>query len=237
VSTAADRAASDAHLGHAFARPELLERALTHPSWAEENPGEDYERLEFLGDAVVGLVVAEYLHESRPDSPEGELTHLRSSLVRTSGLAEAAKRLDLGGMARFGRGAFASRDFERPSVLEALYEAVTAAVYLDGGLDAARSFVMRTLIDDAAPPADAGPRPDPKSRLQMIAQERGLGAPEYRIVDTEGPPHSRVFTAEVDVKGCETASGTGHTKQAAQQAAAAAALEVLTPDGRRPRTR
>jgi ribonuclease-3 len=225
-------------LGHAFVRPELLERALTHPSWVSENGGEEYERLEFLGDAVIGLVVSEYLHESRPDSAEGELSRAKSSLVRTASLADAARELDLGAMARFGRGALASGDRERLSVLEALYESVTAAIFLDGGLEAARSFVSRTLLADGMPGEHTHPpAADPKSRLQEETQAAGLGQPAYRIVSEDGPPHARAFTATVDVDGCPTVSGSGHTKQAAQQAAAAAALACLPRLKRRPRTR
>jgi ribonuclease-3 len=226
-----ERSASEAardRLGHVFRHPELLERALTHPSWAAEHEGEDYERLEFLGDAVIGLVVSEHLHESRPGGSEGELSRLKSALVRTAALAAAANALDLGAMARFGRGALAGGDRDRPSVLEALYESVTAAIYLDGGLEAARSFVERTLLaggvsEDHAhtPPSDA------KSRLQEEMQARGLGHPTYTITGEEGPPHERAFTAVVEVDGRPPASGTGHTKQAAQQAAASAALEDL----------
>jgi ribonuclease-3 len=228
-------------LGHHFVRPELLERALTHPSWAAEHDGQDYERLEFLGDAVIGLVVSEHLHESRPGSAEGELSRLKSSLVRTAALASAARDLDLGSMARFGRGALAGGDRERPSVLEALYEAVTAAIYLDGGLEAARAFVDRTLVSAGVVEEHAHvPAADAKSRLQEETQARGLGQPTYRITGEEGPAHERAFTAVVEVEGRPPASGTGHTKQAAQQAAASAALQDLAGPARpsrRARTR
>jgi ribonuclease-3 len=215
-------------LGHVFTRPELLERALTHASWAAEHGGDDYQRLEFLGDAVIGLIVSAYLHETRPDSAEGELSRARSSLVRTAGLAEAARRVDLGSMVRLGRGAIAGGDRHRASVLEAIYESVTGAIYLDGGIDAARSFVERTLLVGAMSEdhADASP-PDAKSRLQEETQARGRARPAYTITGEQGPPHERVFTAVVEVEGHAQASGSGHTKQAAEQAAASSALEDL----------
>jgi ribonuclease-3 len=225
-------------LGHEFARRDLLERALTHPSWAAEHGGDDYERLEFLGDAVIGLVVSEHLHESRPDGAEGELSTLKSSLVRTAALAAAARGLDLGSMARLGRGAIAEGHRDRPSVLEALYESVTAAIYLDGGMDAARRFVERTLLAGGVSEDHThAPAQDPKSRLQEEVQARGLGQPVYRITGEEGPAHDRAFTAVVEVEGRPPASGTGHTKQAAQQAAASVALEESARSRRRPRTR
>ena len=203
----------------------LYRRALTHPSWALEHGGEDYERLEFLGDAVLAWIVAPRLYEAFPDVPEGDLTRMKIALTSGTTLAGVARDLELGPAIRFGRGA--ARESTRSSVLENVFEALVAAVYLDAGIEAAGDFVLRVLgdrIDHAtllATPIDA------KSRLQESAQARGDGLPVYTIVGQSGPVHDPVFTAEVSLAGGVLGRGEGASKQSAQQSAAAAALDVL----------
>jgi ribonuclease-3 len=203
----------------------LYRRALTHPSWALEHGGGDYERLEFLGDAVLAWIVAPRLYEAFPDAPEGDLTRMKIALTSGTTLTGVARELGLGPAIRFGRGAV--RESTRSSVLENTFEALVAAVYLDAGIEAAGAFVLRVLgdrIDHAtllATPVDA------KSRLQELAQSRGDGLPAYSIVGRSGPVHDPIFTAEVALAGEVRGRGEGATKQSAQQAAAAAALEAL----------
>jgi ribonuclease-3 len=214
-------------LGLVFRDLDLLAAALTHPSWAAENDGADYQRLEFLGDAVLALVVSERLYASFPDLAEGDLTRMRISVVRGGALARAARTLGLSGAIRAGRGASRDRDHERSSVLEAVMESVIGAVYLDAGLEAARSFVERALAEMLDEGTLAAQVSDPKTRLQEHTQAHGLGLPTYRETSHEGPPHDRVFFAEVLLGEDVIGSGSGASKQAAAQAAAAAALASL----------
>jgi ribonuclease-3 len=214
-------------LGLSFTDPALLFRALTHPSWAAERGGEHYERLEFLGDSVLGFVVADLLHKRFPDSSEGDLTQMKISLVRGGTLTDVATDLGLADALRLGRGSERSGDRTRASVLEAVFEAIVGAVYVDAGIEAARAFVVRAMGDRAEVAAlDPGSH-DPKTRLQELTQASGDGRPAYRIVHEQGPPQERVFTAEVSLGGTVVASGTGRSKQAAEREAAAAALAVL----------
>jgi ribonuclease-3 len=212
-------------LGVTFGDLALLERALTHPSWAEENGGEHYERLEFLGDSVLGFIVADYLHGRFPDRPEGDLTRMKRTLVAGTVLASVGRELGLDAAVRMGRGA--SRATARDSVVEACFEAVVGAVYLDTGLDAARGLVLRALGDRTDHETLSTAENDPKSALQELAQARGLGLPRYRIVSTEGPAHEPRFAAEVVLGDEPVASGEGTSKQAAERAAALAALARL----------
>ncbi len=209
-----------ARSGLAFHDLSLLELALTHPSYVEGVSGGGYQRLEFLGDSVVGLIVADSLYRSHPESPEGDLTRMKIEAVRSRALALAAQRLDLGSALVMGRGSEGHR--ERPSVLEAAFEALVGAVYVDQGMEAARSFVAAHLGDvlRGTIPVD-----DAKTLLQEVMQARGLGQPVYRITGESGPDHDRRFTAEVVVAGKVAATGEGASKQAAQKGAALHALE------------
>jgi ribonuclease III len=212
-------------LGTAFADAGLLLRAVTHPSWALEQGGQDYERLEFLGDSVLGFVVAEYLHATFPELAEGELTRMKIALVSGPALAETGRELGLADAARLGRGA--AREGIKPSVLEAMFEAIVGAVYLDAGVDVAREFVLRALGSRLDPAALVAGVSDPKSTLQEYTQARGLGLPAYRITGNEGPAHDPRFFAEVEVGERVVGRGDGTSKQSAEQAAAEAALETL----------
>lgn len=224
MSAPLQAAALAERLGLSFHDLSLLERALTHPTWAVENGGPDYERLEFLGDSVVGLAVSGHLYEAYPDVPEGELTKMRISLVRGDVMAQVAGELGLHEAVRLGKGAEGSGDRRRASIREALFEAVIGAVYLDAGFEAAAAFVLRSF--GARLESDALGRviDDPKSLLQAAVQRQGLASPTYRVSRTTGPAHEPTFHAEVLVGGEVAAAGTGRSKQAAERDAAAHAL-------------
>lgn len=213
-----------AALGHAFADSDLLAEALTHPSAVKRGAvaRRGYERLEFLGDRVLGLVVAELLWRRFPDEAEGDLTRRLVHLVRRETLIEVAKNLKLGTFLAASAGETASGVHHNPSVLGDICEAVIGALYLDGGIEAARRFVERgwgeRLTDFSAPPRD------PKTALQEWAQARGLKLPLYKLVKMTGPPHRRRFTVSVSVEGLAEAKAIGASKRVAEAAAAAAAL-------------
>lgn len=209
-------------LGHRFRRADLVVDALTHGSFSDQRT---YERLEFLGDRVLGLIVAEMLLRRFPDEEEGDLAKRHVALVRQEALAEIAAGLGLGRFIRLARGEEESGGRENPAILSDVMEALLAALYLDGGLEVVRAFiephwtpVMETV---STPPKDA------KTTLQEWAQRRGLPLPSYREVKREGPPHAPTFTVEVTVKGKRPALGEGTSKRLAEQAAADMLLTVL----------
>ena len=211
-------------LGHPFRDPALLQTALTHPSWAVEHGGQDNQRLEFLGDSVISFVVAAHLYEVFPDLAEGHLTRMKVSLTSGRTLAEVGRSARLHERLRLGRGA--ARDAARDSVLENAFEAVVGAVFLDAGLEIARDTVLRALGGRADRDALLATAVDAKTRLQEITQSRGVGLPVYEIVDQSGPAHEPCFRAVVRVAGDLTGTGSGVSKQSAEQAAAEAALRA-----------
>ena len=217
-------------LGHRFADPKLLAEALTHSSAHARrgSPRQSYERLEFLGDRVLGLVVAELLWRRCPEEAEGELTRRHTGLVRRESLVEVARALGLGAFVILSQGEAQAGARDTPSVLADACEAVIAALYLDGGLEAARAFVHRywepLLQGTAMPPRDA------KTALQEWAQGRGRGLPTYETVSVAGPAHKRVFTVSARVEGAEPATASGSSKRAAETAAAAELIARLSPD-------
>jgi len=217
-------------LGHRFADPKLLAEALTHSSAHARrgSPRQSYERLEFLGDRVLGLVVAELLWRRFPEEAEGELTRRHTGLVRRESLVEVARALGLGAFVILSQGEAQAGARDTPSVLADACEAVIAALYLDGGLEAARAFVHRywepLLQGTATPPRDA------KTALQEWAQGRGRGLPTYETVSVAGPAHKRVFTVSARVEGAEPATASGSSKRAAETAAAAELIARLSPD-------
>ncbi len=218
-------------LGVVFRDKELLRLALIHSSYVNENP-EEYpesnERLEYLGDAHVGLVVAHELFERYPDRPEGELTALRSELVRGETLARIAQSLRLGQYLFMGKGEEANGGRERHSNLAAAFESLVGALLVDQGYGASRDFVLRILSDEIASVTKRSGAPkNPKSTLQEIVQRRGGPSPSYRIIEVSGEDHEREFTAEVVVRGEVVGRGTGRRKSLAERAAAQQALEVL----------
>ncbi|MCL1963678.1 MAG: ribonuclease III [Firmicutes bacterium] len=207
-------------LGHAFRESGLLSLALTHPSAAGKE-GADNQRLEFLGDAVLELCVSDEIYARHPDMREGELTQLRAALVREESLAEAARGFGLGEFLRLDHGEEASGGRDKPSMLADAMEAVLAAVYLDGGLPAARAVCGRMLGDFTPVAAE----PNWKSALQEREQARGHHAPLYHVMGDEGPPHARVFFVEVCLQDGRRAQGSGASKKQAEQEAAKAAMK------------
>lgn len=223
-------------LGHRFRRPDLLEAALTHRSYAHEQAdgvpagaGDDgeahYERLEFLGDAVLGLVTAEHLFATHPELPEGELTKLKSRLVSRPVLARHASEIGLGEELRLGVGEERSGGRRKASLLADVYEAVIGALFVDAGLPAASRLILTHLQADLER-RQPGPT-DAKTRLQEAVQARGWGLPSYRLVAAAGPDHDKLFTVECRLGGERAGVGEGRSKKVAEQAAAAAALDSL----------
>ena len=216
-----------AQLGHDFHDAELLRRALTHASATRGSGGEmiSYERLEFLGDRVLGLIIAKLLFQRFPGEPEGDLARRLAALVRKETLAEVAGALDLGDCIDFGPGEQEGGGAENPSVLADACEAVIGALYLDGGMSAAERFVLPYWTPYLE--AEDGPPQDPKTALQEWAQGRALPLPAYREIAREGPPHEPLFTVEVRVEGLSPATAQGRSKRSAEQAAAECLLAQL----------
>jgi ribonuclease-3 len=216
--------------GLSFSNHLLLTRALTHRSYLNEHPEalEDNERLEFLGDAVLDFLVGAWLYNRFPEMREGELTRLRSALVRTEQLADFAVRMDLGKVLRLGRGEGQAGGRKRIALLCAVFEAVVGALYLDSGIEAVRAFI-EPLLESAAYQIIATHRDqDPKSILQELIQGQGYSAPIYRTVGASGPEHMKTFEVEVLVNDKVYGKGVGLSKQAATKAAAHAALAALS---------
>ncbi len=224
-----DFAALEDRIGHRFTQPELIERALTHRSLANEDATGailDNESLEFLGDAVLGFTIADMLFRRFPEYDEGQKSKLKSMLVSTTTLARLARQLQLGDFLMLGRGEEKTGGRRKQALLADGYEAVIAAVYLDGGIDAARAFITRQfgpLIDEVRQP-DFGGR-DYKSSLQEHLQAHDLGLPDYHVASESGPDHRKLFQVEVRVRGEVVAQASGRSKKEAEQEAARVALE------------
>lgn len=217
-------------MGYAFKNKALLENALQHSSYANEHRGggmRSNERLEFLGDAVLGVVTADYLFRKHPDLPEGDLTRLRAALVCEDSLYEVAQSLELGRHLKLGRGEEQGGGRRRPSILADATESVFAAVYLDGGMEAASELIHRVLLDKGREEAVEERRRDFKTELQELVQRKSGSTLGYRLVGSTGPDHAKVFEAAVLLNGEVFSTGTGHSKKEAEQAAAGAALEKL----------
>lgn len=207
--------------------PELFERALTHRSYAYEQGGlPTNERLEFLGDSVLGLVVTEHLFVTHPDLSEGQLAKLRAAVVNSRALAEVARGLDLGNAVRLGRGEESTGGRDKSSILADTMEAVIGAVFLAHGIDAARAFVHHLFDPMMAHVATMGAGLDWKTSLQELASLGGLGAPAYEV-DESGPDHAKSFEARVVLAGQSYGPGTGRNKKEAEQKAAALAFQAL----------
>ncbi|MFO1540707.1 MAG: ribonuclease III [Chloroflexota bacterium] len=214
----------------------LLEQALTHSSWVHEHPdaaSPSNERLEYLGDAVLSLVIAEALWEMHPDDPEGLLTMRRAAIVSDRTLASIARRIGVGPHLRLGLGAERAGERERGSVIASALEALVAAVYLDRGLPAARTFVRRVAASElAADLPTVGLRPA-KARLQELATQQGERPPHYRLLAVSGPDHARTYSVEAVVGERVVGAGTAGSRRAAESIAAEEALALLaaeTPD-------
>ena len=212
-----------AKLSYQFVNPALRQRALSHRSTGADNN----ERLEFFGDALVNVLVAEMLFEQYPKADEGELTRLRSHLVSEPALAALARELEVGDQLHLGSGELKSGGFRRDSILADALEALVAAIYLDGGWDACR-VIVRDLFAERVAGAGANTGKDAKTRLQELLQGRGLALPVYTLVATAGADHAKVFDVECDVAGLMLKTvGRGASRRAAEQVAATAALAQI----------
>ena len=210
----------ESRIGYRFRDPALLETALTHSSYANERHSAEvvsYERLEFLGDSVLGLTAAEYLYAHNPALPEGRMTRLRAELVCEASLHKTALALGLGEFMRLGRGEELTGGRERASILADMVEAVIAAIYLDGGIDEAKKFIMAQVLSSA----------DYKTALQELVQRRGEIRISYDLIGESGPDHNKTFRFSVSVDGETIGEGSGKTKKEAEQMAARRALEKL----------
>ena len=214
------------NLGYHFKNPALLARALTHSSYANERHVDtgDNERLEFLGDSVLGFITAEYLFANHRDFPEGELTKLRAYAVCEKSLFSYAEEIGLGNYLKLGKGEERTGGRTRPSVLSDAFEAVIAAIYLDGGMDEAKKFVLRFVV----PYVEAKPTfKDYKTMLQEVVQKNQCETLEYVLVSETGPDHDKCFTVEVHLNSNVIGRGVGGSKKKAEQNAAKEALELM----------
>lgn len=222
----ADRIAlAERVLGHTFADRSLIARALTHPSAVEDTPHESFERLEFLGDSVLGLLIADEIFARFPQMDEGGMTRIKISLVSGAVLREVAQEAGLGEAILYGESEIRTGGRGSASALEDVFEAVVAALYLDAGIEAAKTWVARTLMPLISEETAYAPV-NPKGRLQEIVQAEG-SAPVYRVTGHDGPPHDRVFTAVVEVDGRVLGQGSGRSKREAESIAAQAALDEI----------
>ena len=221
-------------LGLRFRNRQLLEQALAHRSFVNEqgwSPSDSYERMEYLGDAVLELAISEELYRRCPDLPEGELTKGRSALVCRETLARVSRKSNLGDFLLLGKGEESSGGRQRDSILAAAFEALVAAVYLDQGYAEAQRFILRVMSVELEEFFDGGaPQENPKSHLQEHVQGQGLPTPRYRLVSSEGPDHGPVFTVEVLVEGQVVGVGHGSSKAGAEKTAASEALARLTSE-------
>jgi ribonuclease-3 len=227
---APDLAALSERLGHQFCDLSLLRQAMCHRSWCSEHPGyESNERLEFLGDAVLGWVVADLVYRKHIDSHEGRLTDLRKSVVNAAALAEVAAAVDIGSCLLLGKGEAAAGGRAKPSILSDALEAAIGAVYLDGGADAAYELVVRLLGDRLNAVSSTPPYADFKTMLQELSARRYDTAPVY-VLREEGPDHAKRFYATVLVGGDALGEGEGSSKKQAEQRAAHRAVRGLVGD-------
>jgi len=223
--------ALESRIGYQFRERALLERALSHRSWCAENGGhESNERLEFLGDSVLGVVVTDDVFRRFPHLPEGQLSEVRAGVVNARALADVAAEIGLGACLRLGKGEDAGGGRAKQSILADAFEAVIAAVYLDGGLDAATELVLTRLGHRIGQAADGPGGRDYKTRLQELAAQRSLGRPRYQVRD-EGPDHAKRFFAVVLLDGEASGAGEGNSKKEAEQAAAWIAWSGLQEGG------
>ena len=214
-------------IGYAFRDRELLRTALTHSSYANEKHAghcQSYERLEFLGDSILGLVTAEFLYKHEPSLPEGRMTRLRAELVCEISLHKTALALGLGSYMRLGKGEEHTGGRERPSILADMVEAIIAALYLDSGMAEARRFIMARVLNDVQF-GDSHRGGDYKTQLQEVVQRKSNQVIAYRQVGETGPDHDKTFTFEVLINGIVSGRGSGKTKKEAEQMAACKALE------------
>jgi len=219
-------------IGYEFKKPDLLTEALTHPSIAHERGNENNhhnQRLEFLGDAVLQLIITDRIYKMYPDLPEGKLTQIRAHLANRHTLYHRAQAIDLGAHLMLGKGEESSGGRERLSNLADAYEALLGSIYLDGGIRAARKFIFAQFAGEFKDIKQATPRQNPKGRLQELLQAHSTKGPIYRVVHESGPDHSKHFEAVVEWEGRQIGRGNGSSKKQAETVAAEAALAAL-PD-------
>ena len=220
----------EAKIGYTFQNQELLTTALTHSSYANERHSEhsqSYERLEFLGDSILGYVTAEFLYRHEPHLPEGRMTRLRAELVCEQSLHQVAQRLGLGAYMRLGRGEEHTGGRERPSILADMVESIIAAMYLDSGsLEEPRRFIMAQILQNAEI-GETHRSADYKTELQELVQRKANQVISYELIGESGPDHCKVFSFRVSINGVSAGEGSGRTKKEAEQMAACEALRKL----------
>lgn len=223
-------------LGINFFNKNLLNQALTHSSYAHEKSQPDNERLEFLGDAVLKLVITEYLYNKFPELAEGDLTKIRATVISDDTLAQVGRRVELGEFLQLSANEIKSGGQKRKSNVANVFEALLGAVYLDAGLGKARDLIVDSLCDEVEKVSRVGYIRDFKSALQEYAQKQHLDLPQYRVIKETGPRHRRVFWMEVKLKGRRYGVGRGANKKEAEQRAAAVALKKIKGEekGERP---
>lgn len=218
-------------IGYRFKNITLLQNALTHSSYANEHWHDSLrsnERLEFLGDSILGMVVAEHLYKHFPNRPEGELTRMRADMVCETSLARIAEQVDLGKHLLLGNGEEQGGGRNRPSILADAVESVIAASFLDGGMAAAEGFIHRFVLSDV--PVSRLKNQDHKTMLQELVQQKKNQQLSYQLVGESGPDHDKVFEVEVSLNGTVVGKGSGSSKKRAEQDAARAAIETLFPN-------
>jgi ribonuclease-3 len=221
-------AALELELGYQFRDPRLLKKALTHSSHAHEQTGEDNEQLEFHGDAVLGFIVSDILYRSHPTLSEGQLSRLKGFFVSAANLVKYAEQLGLGQYLHLGKGEEKTGGRTKQALLVDAFEAIIGAVYMDGGLDDARSLIVRFFESQVGDAGDAGePVNDYKTALQESMQSHSSERIQYKVVSESGPDHQKLFTVDIEAAGITLARGMGLTKKAAEQAAAKQALIKL----------
>jgi ribonuclease-3 len=219
----------EAKIGYSFKDINLLRTALTHSSYANERHDpeiQSYERLEFLGDSILGLITAEFLYAREPRLPEGRMTRLRAELVCEANLHKVALSLDLGRYMRLGRGEEHTGGRQRPSILADMVEAIIAAMYLDSGMEECRRFVHEMILDGAEI-SDTHKIADYKTALQELVQRKSDQKITYAMTGESGPDHNKTFSFSVSINGVVAGEGSGRTKKEAEQMAAKKALEAL----------
>ena len=221
----------EAAIGYRFKNITLLQNALTHSSYANEHWHDSLrsnERLEFLGDSILGMVVAEHLYKNFPNRPEGELTRMRADMVCETSLARIAQQVDLGKHLLLGNGEEQGGGRNRPSILADAVESVIAASFLDGGMAAAEGFIRRFVLSDV--PVSKLKNQDHKTTLQELVQQKKNQQLSYQLVGESGPDHDKVFVVEVSLNGTVVGQGSGSSKKRAEQDAARVAIETLFPN-------
>ncbi len=221
-----DIAAFEQKINYTFKNKELLATALTHSSYANECGGTFNERLEFLGDSVLGMITAEYFFRHHKNMPEGELTKLRAATVCEKSLFSFAKQIDLGSFIMLGKGELNTGGRERPSIVSDAFEAVIAAIYLDGGMESAREFVIG-FVKDSKMHTGVAAFKDYKTILQEIIQRNPEERLEYVLSGESGPAHDKIFEVEIHLNSNIIGKGVGHSKKLAEQAAAGEALKLM----------